>query len=192
MKMCCTCQTAKLFTDFHKNKSYVDGLHKQCKSCRKAGSARSYQRNQESISAKAKDRYEANRAVVIAASRAHVERNSERVAKRQAEYYVANREARRAYRKQHYEQNAERYMSAEASRRSLMRRLPLWADPQRIEAVYASARDVTRSTGIAHHVDHVIPLQGKFVCGLHVETNLRVVPASVNLAKKNRFEDHAL
>ncbi len=37
-------------------------------------------------------------------------------------------------------------------------------------------------------VDHVIPLQGRMVCGLHVEGNLRVVPASVN-ARKHNFYD---
>lgn len=48
---------------------------------------------------------------------------------------------------------------------------------------------MTNSTGIVHHVDHVIPLQGRTVSGLHVAGNLRVITASENVKKHNRYED---
>lgn len=62
-----------------------------------------------------------------------------------------------------------------------------WADEDKIQAIYAEARRLTVETGIEHHVDHIIPIKGDIVCGLHVETNLRIVPAAENLRKKNKF-----
>lgn len=43
------------------------------------------------------------------------------------------------------------------------------------------------ATNIKWHVDHIIPLNGKKVSGLHVWNNLRVIPAIENLRKNNSF-----
>lgn len=67
-------------------------------------------------------------------------------------------------------------------------RMPPWANGAAIRAIYAEARRLTKETGIPHHVDHDIPLQGEFVTGLHVETNLRVMVGVDNIRKRNRFE----
>lgn len=68
------------------------------------------------------------------------------------------------------------------------RSTPGWADQGAIAAFYEIAKRVTRCTGIRFEVDHIIPLQGKNVCGLHVPTNLRVIPKFQNGSKGNRFE----
>jgi hypothetical protein len=63
-----------------------------------------------------------------------------------------------------------------------------WANWQAIKAFYQEAARQTRITGIVHEVDHIIPLLGETVCGLHVETNLRVVTKAENRTKSNSFD----
>lgn len=63
-----------------------------------------------------------------------------------------------------------------------------WANKDAIAAIYAQCRERTKLSGIPHQVDHVIPLRGKTVCGLHVESNLQIIPADTNLRKRNRLD----
>lgn len=67
-----------------------------------------------------------------------------------------------------------------------------WVDYKQIEALYREAYRLTRDTGVRHHVDHILPLCGKRVSGLHVFENLRILPARVNLQKGNRLDSAAL
>jgi len=55
-------------------------------------------------------------------------------------------------------------------------RRPDWADPRALSLVYRKAREIEKATGVPQDVEHVIPLQGKLVSGLHVAGNLRIVP----------------
>lgn len=79
---------------------------------------------------------------------------------------------------------------SQARRRYLQvkRATPVWADRKAIKAAYVAAKAMTLRTGILHTVDHVIPIQGRTVCGLHVETNLAILSLSDNSRKSNLFD----
>lgn len=65
---------------------------------------------------------------------------------------------------------------------------PRWADRRAIRAIYAACRVMNEAAGyVAYHVDHEIPLAGRAVTGLHVETNLRIITAIDNLRKSNKY-----
>lgn len=68
---------------------------------------------------------------------------------------------------------------------------PAWANYRKIDEIYKK-RDILNEKYPDHapfHVDHIIPIMGKNVTGLHTHENLRVIPASENQGKRNRFYD---
>lgn len=65
----------------------------------------------------------------------------------------------------------------------VQRATPKWADHAAIAEIYRERDRITAETGIPHHVDHIYPIAGETVCGLHVHWNMRVIPASENIKK---------
>jgi len=62
---------------------------------------------------------------------------------------------------------------------------PAWANFEAIRAFYRKAHRLTIETGVRHEVDHIVPLQSPFVCGLHVEYNLQILTSLENKKKRN-------
>ena len=64
---------------------------------------------------------------------------------------------------------------------------PAWYNASKVYKIYLQSRRKTVRTGRQYSVDHIVPLQGKTVCGLHVEGNLRVILLDTNLRKQEKF-----
>lgn len=88
--------------------------------------------------------------------------------------YLENIEYHKNYWKIHGKEKSARY------RARLLEAIPPWADLDKIKQIYARCPE-------GHHVDHIIPLKGVNVCGLHVESNLQYLTAEENLKKSNKF-----
>lgn len=121
--------------------------------------------------------------------------------KQNAEYRVNNPEYVKSYQQNNYDkikQYKRAYRQSKlavfaaysAKRRAFkLKATPLWlTDKQKDEIAifYTEAAKLTKSTGITYHVDHIVPLQGKHVCGLHVPWNLQVITATENVRKNNK------
>lgn len=75
--------------------------------------------------------------------------------------------------------------------RALRNATPQWVDHYLIGLVYIEAKRLQHATGIAHEVDHIVPLQHPNVCGLHVHYNLRPIPLQQNRSKWNIWRDES-
>lgn len=70
-----------------------------------------------------------------------------------------------------------------------MNATPAWANKEEIEKIYEEAARL-RGLGQDVEVDHIIPLNGKNICGLHIETNLQIITAAENRLKGARYENY--
>jgi len=163
-KSCRSCENVKPVEDFPKNRSKPDGLHDECKACKKA-SAKKY--------------YKSNKEFVLSRNKAWRDNNPDKTLERSQLYYQKNK--------------VDFFVRA-AKRRStkLNATLDLTSEQeQEIKDFYWLAKDLTAVSGEKYHVDHIVPLQGDNVCGLHVPWNLQILPADINLSKGNRYADNA-
>ncbi len=120
----------------------------------------------------------------LASERDRYRANAEKVIARQKANRAKDPEVHRARVRRHYQQNKAKYPAYVAARKARkLQATPPWADMKAIQAVYEQARRVTLETGVLHEVDHVHPLQGKTLCGLHVHWNLQILTRTENRKK---------
>lgn len=157
-KICCGCKQSKLLNEFHYSKAHKQGRSPRCKSCGIQISSQWYRNNKDR-----KRIYDA---------------------KRRAEKWHLYREASKRFRIN----NPSAKNADTQTRRAFMRgAFPKWANAFFIKEIYALAALRTRTCGQRWVVDHIIPLRGKHVCGLHVENNLQVILETENRKKRNIF-----
>ena len=132
--------------------------------------------------------YAKNKAKVLVRTAEYKSLNAARERIRKRQYYVKNIARIAAYRRAYVTGKSDRFAERAAMRRAKkLNATPAWAERFFIRQAYELAKLRTKITGIQWHVDHVVPLQSKLVCGLHTHHNLRVIPASINASKSNRY-----
>lgn len=127
----------------------------------------------------AKDNPEKSRASV----RKYIKNNPKKYAASKQKYKINNREKEAAYARKWAKDNPEKNTAnTVAYYMRKFKAMPVWADSFAIVEIYALAAKLGK------HVDHILPLKGKLVCGLHVENNLQLLTPAENLSKNNRYE----
>lgn len=176
IKRCTKCKSDKPETEFYKWKLGKDGLRSHCKQCHRESASSYYKRNTEKC---------------LEWNRKYAQNNKERVAEIRSAYYQENKEWIAEWKSQYQKNNKAMFAEATARRKSAkLNATPAWLTEDDLDVIawtYEAAKDREDATGVEHHVDHVIPLQGKDVCGLHVWWNLQVITASDNLHKSNNL-----
>ena len=171
-KVCTKCAVSKSASDF-----YVDSrrgyLRGKCKECLKQEDKSYRTANPEKKVAQVTRWRDANAGKWKSYIQSYVEQNKDRI---------------KEYRTTWNAQNRPRINALMAKRKAReLQALPSWADLDAIKTEYALAKWCSKVTGIQYEVDHIIPLQGKKVCGLHTANNLQVIPMSDNRKKNNQF-----
>lgn len=178
MKTCTKCDTTYPLTGFHRGTN-PDGYRTWCKIC------------------------------VAAYKKQYVTVNCDRIRAQQKEYNDKKYPERRGYFQQRYanrkdaileqsrlwrKNNPDRHAARENKRRaSKLQRTPSWLtenDYWMIEQAYVLSALRTKLFGFRWEVDHIIPLKGKTVSGLHVPWNLQVIPALENRRKHNKLKEN--
>jgi len=162
VKTCKTCLETKPESAFYKQSTRgLLGLRGSCKACDNAKKAQYREANRDKLLSDKQQDYAKNRA-----------------------RYLANKKAYR-------QENKGAIRALNAARKGVVKlRTPAWLsedDLWLVKEAYKLAAHRTELFGFQWDVDHIVPLQGKTVSGMHVPWNLQVIPARDNIRKKNKF-----
>lgn len=168
-KWCNDCKTFKTLEEFRKKASGVKGRQHKCKVCQSSWN-KQYAK---------KPKVKKEKAAYQKAYQKEYFKNPE------------NKVKHSLLMKKHYKENREQYRLRDAERRAGTKRAtPKWLSKkhlQEIKNIYWLAKDLEAVSGEQYHVDHIVPIKGKNVCGLNVPWNLQILPSDVNTSKGNRF-----
>lgn len=199
-KICKACKLEKEVSYFYKSKNWYSS---NCKDCDNARRKKHYYDNQlttcekrrkyrednlETVKLTEKKTYEKNKVKKLAAAKLWTKKNEDKVKNHKRRYFQENKDMLYKSRNLYFINNPGiRTFWTAARKAAKLQATPSWANPEKIKEIYKEAKRISEETKILHHVDHIIPLRGKSVSGLHVEWNLQIIPAVDNLKKSNRM-----
>ena len=205
-KTCTQCKETKLLNLFRIDSRLKSGIGAWCKRC----SANATLKSRNKYIEKARESFRKwaakNPAKETERKLKWARENREKTLEAGRRYYHNNKEARKEASKKSRDANKETYaisrkewrknnkgyiLSVNALRHaSKLQRTPKWLtkeDKKKITQIYKQSKHLTETTGEQYHVDHIIPLQGKLVSGLHVPSNLQILHWKDNLAKRHKY-----
>lgn len=175
-RTCSKCKIHKEISFFHRDCKQTGGHKYKCKDCTKVETYFNYKNNREKELLKVKNWQAANKEKIKLRERSYRTKNKVEIAARC-----------RSWRKRYpYKINALVRKREQQKRHAA----PKWLDEKHLEQIqdlYLEAFILTQETEVRHEVDHIVPLQGKNVCGLHVPWNLQVITKTANIKKGNKF-----
>lgn len=182
MKICTKCKTEKPIEDFPIDKATKSGRRSSCKKCLyisvRQCAAKDPAKYKERARRYHKKWYEKNADAMKAQAKKWHDSHPE-----------SHRKSCRAYQKRYPHKSAARTAQYQAAKKSAS---PPWLTDlhlSQIEIFYDAAEKLTKELGIPFQVDHIIPLRGRQVSGLHVPWNLQVLPGSENVRKGNKLTE---
>lgn len=190
---CIACKKAYRLANLEKEKARKKEYQIINKDRIKARKSLYYSKNKEQILEKQKTRYEGNKEKIAERQKIYYESNREVILERNKLYQQKDfaKESARKSKKAYKKANPEKVTAMTAKRRSQkLQATPKWMTREDFAAIqewYKLAKELQWLSEEPLQVDHIIPLQGKEVCGLHIAANLQILPASENASKGNKI-----
>lgn len=214
LKTCNVCKEERPAADFYKLKSAADGLQRHCKQCHREmnqkylqtdkgktthlKNVRKYQQTDKgklaaSIAAINYTSTDAGKARRRAAQQNYLNKDDNREINNNRTFTHSKtpqgRDVRAKYRATDKWKRIQRIAQQNRHCRKL-NATPLWFgddDKRILEQMVTEAQQLESATGIPYEIDHIVPLQGTNVCGLHCKANWQLLPATENRTKGNKF-----
>ena len=170
LKLCPDCGLIKPYAEYHVRRASADGIAFRCKACVNVATHlwRSKHPNRH------KDWYRENSDKRKLYGRAWRRENRERLRESYKQWAQANKDK----------------VNANIAKRYTLKRhcTPRWVKQAWIRPFYTAAAHLTKTTGVRHEVDHIVPIRSKIVCGLHVPANLQILTTLENKRKANNHD----
>jgi len=194
-KQCTKCKENKELSDFHKHNGTKDGLYPLCKICRKINDTNYRLKNKKEIATQKSVYYIENKKEINTKTKKYYQEHKIEISLQKIGYNALHKEEKATYGAMYgpkWRKRNRGKVNAKASKRRAvkLKATPKWLTKEQykeMESLYIEAVRLTIVTGIPHEVDHIVPLQGRDVSGLHVPWNLKVIPRSVNRSKNNKL-----